>query len=186
MKTATFLEGAILALVSSLIGTVTYTALAPVVDSESAICLTIATLSLGYVVYLLKRSRERIGQFSTIVIWTIVTIAMFWFIPSPLPFLAIQLGLIWLVRSLYFYASVISALADLLLTGFSLMAAVWAVYQTESLFLCTWCCLLVNALFVFIPMDMTRRVADTRPVQLDRFQQAYQAAESALYKRTIT
>jgi hypothetical protein len=110
---------------------------------------------------------------------------MFWFITSPLLFLTIQLGLIWLIRSLYFYASVISALADLLLTGFSLMAAVWAVYQTESLFLCIWCCLLVNALFVFIPTDMTGHVAETGQVQLDRFQQAYQVAESALHKRTL-
>jgi hypothetical protein len=186
MKTATFLEGVILALVSSMIGAISYTALVPVVDSEFALCLTIATLALGYVMYLLKRSRERIGLVSTVLIWSVITVAMFWFIPSPLLFLTIQLGLIWLIRSLYFYTGVISALADLLLTGFSLMAVVWAAYQSESLFLCIWCCLLVNALFVFIPMDMTRRVAETRPVQLDRFQQAYQAAESALYKRTIT
>ena len=186
MKTATFLEGVILALVSSLVGAVSYTALIPVVGSELAICLTVATLSLGYVVYLLKRSRERIGLVSTVLIWAIFTVAMFWFIPSPLLFLTVQLGLIWLIRSLYFYASVISALADLLLTGFSLMAAVWAGYQTESLFLCIWCCLLVNALFVYIPTDMAGRVAQTRPVQSDRFKQAYQVAESALHKRTST
>ena len=182
MKTVTFPEGVVLALVSSLVGTVSYTALVPAVDSDLAICLTIATLSLGYVLYLLKKSRERIGLFSTVLIWAILTIAMFWFIPSPLLFLTIQLGLIWLIRSLYFYASVISALADLLLMSFSLMAAVWAAYQTESLFLCIWCCLLVNALFVFIPIDMSGRAAAPNPEHSDRFQQAYQIAESTLYR----
>jgi len=185
MNTATFPEGVVMALASGLVGSVSYTALAPVVDNDLAICLTIATLSLGYVLYLLKKSRERIGLFSTVLIWAILTATMFWFIPSPLLFLTIQLGLIWLFRSLYFYASVISALADLLLMGFSLMAAVWAAYQTESLFLCIWCCLLVNALFVFIPVDMTGRATAPNPSNSDRFQQAYQVAESTLYKRTL-
>lgn len=184
MKTATFPEGVILALASSVIGVVSYTALVPIVDGEMAICLTVACLSLGYIIYLLKRSRERIGLFSTVVIWVLLTIVMFLFIPSPLLFLTIQLGLVWVIRCLYFYASVISALADLVLVGFSLMAAVWAAYQTESLFLSIWCCLLVNALFVFIPVDMQQHVAEPMPVYPDRFQQAYQVAESAL-KRTL-
>lgn len=184
MKTATFTEGVILALASSVIGTMSYTALAPVINGELAIYLTIAGLGLGYIIYLLKKSRERIGLFSTVLIWAALTVVMFWFIPSPLLFLTIQLGLIWLIRCLYFYASVVSALADLVLTGFSLMATVWATYQTESLFLSIWCCLLVNALFVFIPVDMKQRVGDPMLVYSDRFQQAYQVAESAL-KRTL-
>ena len=186
MKSATFTEGALLALVSSLVGAISYTALLPIVDGEMAICVTIACVGLGYIIYLLKRSGERIGLLSTIVIWAVITIVLFIFIPSPLLFLATQLGLIWIIRSLYFYASVISALADLVLVSFSLMATIWATYQTESLFLSIWCCLLVNSLFVFIPVDMNQRVDRSGPsaVQPDRFQQAWQAAESAL-KQTL-
>jgi hypothetical protein len=184
VKTATFGQGVILALISSLVGSISHTALAPVIGGGLTICLIIAMLSLVYIIYLLNRSHERIGLFSTVLIWGVVTMAMFWFIPSPLPFLTIQLGLVWLVRSLYFYASLISALADLLLTGFSLMSAVWAVYQTESLFLSIWCCLLTNSLFIFIPTDMTGRATETKQAQSDRFQQAYQVAESALHKHT--
>ena len=182
MKSATFTEGALLALVSSLVGAISYTALLPIVDGEMAICVTIACLGLGYIIYLLKRSGERIGLLSTIAIWAVITIVLFLFIPSPLLFLTTQLGLIWIIRSLYFYASVISALADLLLVSFSLMATVWATYQTDSLFLSIWCCLLVNSLFVFIPVDMKQGFGRSRPaaVQSDRFQQAYQAAESTL------
>ena len=182
MKSASFKEGILLALVSSLVGAISYTALLPIVDGELAICFTIACLGLGYIIYLLKRSDERIGLLSTIVVWAVITAALFLFIPSPLLFLTTQLGFIWIIRSLYFYASVISALADLALVSFSLMATIWATYQTESLFLSIWCCLLVNSLFVFIPVDMKQRVDRSGPaaMQVDRFQQAYQAAESAL------
>jgi hypothetical protein len=182
MKSATFTEGVLLALVSSLVGAISYTALLPIVDGELAICFTIAFLGLGYIIYLLKRSGERIGLLSTIVIWAVITVVLFIFIPSPLLFLTTQLGLIWIIRSLYFYTSVISAVADLALVGFSLMATIWATYQTESIFLSIWCCLLVNSLFVFIPVDMNQRVDRSGPaaMQVDRFQEAYQVAESAL------
>lgn len=182
MKSATFLEGIILALVFSLVGVIGFTSLSPVIESERAICLIIALLSLGYVVYLLNRSCERIGLLTTVVTWSIITIAAFIFIPSPLLFLTIQLGLIWIIRCLYYYASVLSALADLVLVSFSLMAAIWATDQTGSIFLSIWCCLLVNALFVFIPADMQQRSSRpaAMPVETDRFQQAYQVAESAL------
>jgi len=181
MKSATFPEGALLALVSSLVGTISYTALMPVVGGEMAICMIITCLGLGYILYILKRSGERIGLLSTLVLWAVITIAMLLFMPSPFLFLTIQLGLIWIIRSLYFYASVISALADLVLVGFSLMATVWATDQTGSLFLGIWCCFLVNALFVFIPVDMKQRNYKSGRLaeQSDRFQQAYQAAESA-------
>jgi hypothetical protein len=182
MKSVSFTEGVLLALVSSLVGAISYTALLPIADGEIAICITIACLGLGYIIYLLKRSGERIGLLSTIVIWAVMTATLFIFNPSPLLFLTVQLGFIWIIRSLYFYASVISALADLALVSFSLMATIWATYQTDSLLLSIWCCLLVNSLFVFIPLDMEQRVdrSGSAAMQVDRFQQAYQAAESAI------
>ena len=99
--------------------------------------------------------------------------------PPLLLYLALHVGLLWLVRALYHYASVLSALADLGLNGMALAAAVWASTHTASLLLSTWCFFLVQALFVAIPRDLRdRRVAQGAPTApADRFQQAHRAAQ---------
>jgi len=108
-----------------------------------------------------------------------------WFIAPPLMlYLLVHLGAIWLVRSLYFYSSVLSALADLALNGLGLAAAIWAVTRTDSVFLGIWCFFLVQALFVNIP-DSMRRKAGTREsanARTDRFQHAHCVAEAAVRK----
>ncbi len=62
----------------------------------------------------------------------------------------------WLVRSLYFYSGVLPALMDLGLSALSITAAVWAISQSGSVFLATWCFFLVQALFVAIPPAVKR------------------------------
>jgi hypothetical protein len=92
---------------------------------------------------------------------------------------------VWLIRSLYFYSSVLSALADLALNALSVIAAVWAVRQTGSVFLSFWCFFLVQALFVAIPAAMQRNKHGPAEAESeDRFQQAYRVAESALRNLT--
>ena len=97
----------------------------------------------------------------------------------------LHIGLIWLVRSLYFYASVVSALTDLGLSGLALAAAVWAVTHTGSLFLAIWCFFLVQALFVAIPHALSGKAAPgIQPAadRDDRFERAHRAAEAAVRK----
>jgi hypothetical protein len=95
-----------------------------------------------------------------------------------------HLGIIWLIRSLNFYASALPALADLGLNGLGLAASIWAVTRTGSVFLGIWCFFLVQALFVVIPKSVRRTPGPTRIGHMheDRFQHAYHVAETAARK----
>jgi len=184
MKQPTFFEGVALALVASLLGSTLYSVLSAVFPADAVLRLLIAGIGLAYVFYLLSRSHERVGRVTVIAGWTLAT-GIIWFIEPPLTlYVLVQLGLIWLIRSLYFYSSVLSALADLGLNGLSLAAAIWAAGQTGSVFLSLWCFFLVQALFVAIPTRLSRGNRET-PAGLeneDRFQRAHRAAEAAVRK----
>ena len=104
--------------------------------------------------------------------------------PPLLLYVCGHLGAVWLIRSLYFYSSVLSALADMGLNGLGLAAAIWAVTRTGSVFLGIWCFFLVQALFVFIPKSINHKPGTTRVghESEDRFQHAYRVAEAAVRK----
>jgi hypothetical protein len=184
MKTPGFLEGAAIALGAGIFGSVTYSALTLFFISSMVMRLLIVAIGLGYVVYLLSRSHERVGRITTIALWLLVA-GITWFTAPPLIlYLMVHLGLIWLIRSLYFYSSLVSAIADLALNGVSLAAAAWAENQTGSLFVSIWCFFLVQALFVAIPANMKQK-AEQNPTgepHEDRFQLAYHTAETAFRK----
>jgi len=95
-----------------------------------------------------------------------------------------HLGIIWVIRSLYFHASVLSAFADLGLSGFSLIAAIWAFSQTGSLFMTLWTLLLVQALFVAIPSSFRKGDGEDSADEVDEFQRAHANAEAALRRLT--
>jgi len=182
MKHPSFSEGIAVALIAALLGSVLYTALSPFSPTDGLLRLLIAGIGLSYVFYLLTRSRERVGRVTVLACWILVA-GSTWFMQSSLPlYLLVHLGLVWLIRSLYFYSSLLSALADLVLTGIGLAAGVWAATQTGSLFLSLWCFFLVQALFIAIPVDISRKSApgSLQQVREDRFQHAHHAAESAL------
>jgi hypothetical protein len=182
MKKATFFEGVGVALAASLTGSVLYAALTPVFTSGGVLRLLIAGLGLAYVLYLLLRTSEHVGRITTLAAWGLAAVAA-WVMAPPLTlYVLVHLGLIWLIRSLYFHSSLLSALADLGLGGLALAAAVWALVHTGSLFLALWCFFLVQALFVAIPPGMNRRSADRTPNPQDRFQHAHRAAEAAVRK----
>jgi len=184
MKQPTFPEGVAVALAASLAGGAIYTALNVLFPGAPLLRLLIAGISLVYVIYLLGRSSERVGRITTVAVWVIVA-GMLWFTQPPLPlYLCMHLGAIWLIRSLYFYSSVLSAPADLGLNSLALSAAIWAITRTNSVFLGIWCFFLVQALFVVIPKQAFRRSGANRAGQAgtDRFQHAYRSAEAAVRK----
>ena len=184
MKQPTFLEGVGVAIAASLAGSVLYTALNTVFPGGPVLRLLIADIGLAYVLYLLGRSHERIGRITTATAWAVMA-GMLWFIQPPLLlYVFVHLGAIWLIRSLYFYSSALSALADLGLNGLGLAAAVWAVTRTGSVFLGIWCFFLVQALFVAIPKRIGRRSGTGQDGHDSeaRFQHAYRAAEAAVRK----
>ncbi len=182
MKQPTFLEGVVVALAASCVGAVVYAALTLVFPGAWVLRLLIAGIGLGYVLYLLSRSRERVGRVSVIALWSLVAAATWLLQPGLLVYVLVHLGLIGLIRSLYFYAGLLSALADLGLNGLSLAAAIWATLQSGSIFLSIWCFFLVQALFVAIPTSLDRTPQYGRSQSEDRFERAYRAATAAVRK----
>jgi hypothetical protein len=188
MKQPTFFEGVAVALTASLLGSALYSVLSPVLPADVVLRLLIAGTGIAYVLYLLSRSHERVGRVTIVAAWSLVT-GVIWFVAPPLlPYVLVQLGFIWLTRSLYFYSSVLPALADLGLHGLSLASAIWAAGQTGSVFLSLWCFFLVQALFVAIPTRLGHRDRGTPagPENEDRFQRAHRTAEAAVRKLSST
>ena len=75
-----------------------------------------------------------------------------WLIEPPLLHYAlIHLTSLWLIRSLYFHASILSTLLDFGVIALGLAVALWALIHSGSLLLSLWCFFLVQAVFVAIP-----------------------------------
>lgn len=177
MNAPGFWEGAAWALAASLIASALATALGLLLPQALVLRLLIAALGLAYVLYLLGRSAEKTGRLTTLAVWlAVAAAAWFWSPPWPIYLLA-HIGSLWLVRSLYFHASLSAAAADLVLNGLALALALWAVANTASLFWGVWCFFLTQALFGAIPQPGLR--GPTEPAA-DRFRHAHRAAEAAL------
>jgi hypothetical protein len=184
MRRPSFLEGAGVALILAAIAGMTLTALSPPWPRLAVLYPLIAAIAFAYLIYLLRRSRERVGRVAVTVFW-LVGASLLWILEPPLLlYTAAHLGMIWLVRSLYFHVSVLSALADLGLSGFSLIAGVWAAIQTGSLFMTLWTLLLVQALFVAIPASFRKSGGEDDAGDDDAFQHAHANAEAALRRIT--
>ena len=181
MKQPTFLEGALLALVAALAGTVLFSALNLILPADTTLRLLVSLLSLAYTGYLMFRSRERLGRITALGSWILTSMTGFLLAPSLLIFVLLHCGFIWIIRSLYIHNGVLAAIADLALTALSLAAAVWATVQSGSLLLSLWCFFLTQALFVLIPKNWSGKQVRSEPVEAG-FEQAYQTAQRALSK----
>ncbi|MEW8693460.1 MAG: hypothetical protein AB2535_20695 [Candidatus Thiodiazotropha endolucinida] len=184
MKRPGFFEGVGVALVATIGGGVLFSALTTVFVTDFVLRLLIAAMGLLYVIYLLRRSGEKVGRLTSVSVWLAAAVVI-WLMGLSLPFyLMAHLGVVWLIRSLYFHSSLISALADMGLVLFGLATAVWALLQTGNLFLSVWSFFLVQALFVFIPNTWKRASKQATAVNStdDGFQLAHRTAEAALAK----
>ena len=148
----------------------------------TALRILIALCALAYLLYRLGMAGEKTGRITAIVLWGVATAAVSW-LGLPLgAYLATQAAMLWLVRSLYGYSSLVAAGEDLALTALGLAFAVWAVVRTDSLFLATWCFFLIEALHVFIPASGYRQSGVDAPAAAtdDAFANAHRAAQAAL------
>jgi hypothetical protein len=179
MKAPTFFDGVGVALGASLLGSMAHTALATVTGG-GVLRLVVAGLALGYVVYLLSHSPARVGRVTALAAWGAMAVALWVATPSLVLYVALHVGAIWLVRSLFFHSSLLSAGADFGLSVLALAAAVWAVVHTGSLLLGIWCFFLVQALFVAIPHGLARRPRADREDREDPFEHAHRVAEAAV------
>jgi hypothetical protein len=187
MKRPTFFEGVAVALGASVLGSALYGALTLVIGGDWALRLIVAVLGLAYLLYLLSLTRHRAGRIATLAFWGFAA-GLAWLLGLSLPlYVLVHLGLIWLLRSLYFYSSPLSALTDMGLNGLSLGAAAWAVVQSHSLFLGIWSFFLVQALFVAIPARIGAKSTKNSAQQdeEDAFERAHRAAEAALRRLSL-
>ena len=184
MKRPGFSEGVIVALAAALLGSMMFTVMPVIVGLDITLRLTVAALGLGYMLYLLKRSSESTGRIVTLTLWLLISGIAWLVVADPLIYLALHLGMIWLVRTRYHQPGPLAALLDLGLNLLASIAAVWAFVHADSVFLGIWSFFLVQALFVAIPAADGRQVGADRdePARPDRFQQAHRSAEAALRK----
>jgi hypothetical protein len=182
MKMPSFFEGVGVAIALSVLASAFALVLAPLFGRSGVMYLLETGIGFIYLMYLLTRSKERVGRITTVTLWLAVT-AIGWCAGLPVFLLGlVQVGFIWLVRSLYFYSSVLPALLDLGLTALSLITAFWAATHSGSLFLGIWTFFLMQALFVVIPQRLSSDRGSQQNVQDDVFQQAYRNAEAAVRK----
>jgi len=182
MKHPTFVEGVGMALAASLAGSILFTLIPLPLLNMAALRLLISVTGFLYSIYLLGRSTERVGRVTTAGSWFLLA-TVCWFLNIPLSlYLVIHLGAVWITRSLYFYSSLLSALADLGLIGFGVSSGAWAFMHTGSLFLSIWCFFLTQALFVFIPRHTRNRTRHPAVKSEDRFERAHSNAQAALHR----
>ena len=164
-KRPTFVEGVIAALAASLAISFSMAVFDWVLPLNFLIRVLIGVTGFAYLLYLFSRGQEKSGRITALSAYVLMAFCLWIFMPSMIWMVIAHLGFIWLIRSLYFYNSVLSALLDLGLTAFSLVCALAAYLHTNSVFLGLWSLFLTQALFVWIPTDWQLR-SDGHPSPL--------------------
>jgi len=187
MKAPSFFEGVGIALASAFVGSILFTVLPSITGTRLALYIMISIISLGYLLYLLKRSEEHVGRWVVSLAWLTVTIAAWIWNPGMLAFCILNAAMIWLIRCLYFYNGILISLVDLLLILFGFAAAFWAMSNTQSLFLSIWCFFLAQALFPsLINLWATKPKQQIDSRAKDSFNTARKNAEAAIHKLSTT
>lgn len=188
MKRPSFFEGAFIGIIASIVGSTLFTTLSWMIPSATVMQLVITLIGFTYLIYLLSRSQEKVGRIVVLACWSVITAAT-WLISLPLVMIILtQISMLWLIRSLYFYSSIVPALIDLSITGISFTVAIATVFHTSSVFLGFWCFFLIQALFVFIPARISKKSANQPLTNIpkDSFNVAHQSAEAAIRKLSST
>jgi len=177
-----FLEGVAVALVAAIGAGAGWVLVRLLFGPPQTLAMLITGLGLVYLLYLLARADDHTGRVSAVVAWCLITAAT-WILAPDLA-LPVQLGLLWLIRSLYHQRGLIGAGLDLGLWLLGIGGALWAIEGSGSIALAVWTLLLIQALFPLIPA-WTRR-ADPDPLDdisgtaHDRFERALRDAEASL------
>ena len=182
----TFIPGAVLAFVFALAGAVAFSALKFRFVSGTLVKLLITAFAGVYVLYLHAVSGEKTGRLTVPALWLACAIATWVFVPGLSLFLVSHLGIVWLIRALYFHSSVLPALLDLGLFALGALAAIATARHSHSMFLTIWSFFLVQALFVAIPSLIKTRRAERANQPEQRFKRALRTAEDAVRRLHTT
>ena len=148
----------------------------------------IVVLGLAYLAYLLAISPSRRGRV-VLGLGSAVILLGAWIVsPISVGVGALAVGLIWLVRSVLFYAGILPALWDGGLCTLSAVCALGTAVSTHRLWLAVWVFFLLQALFVYIPKQFARgrygpssgRGQAESASQSEAFTRAHRAAEEVL------
>lgn len=180
MKRPTFFSGIAIALGLAVLGSGTFFGLPLLIGSLGVLTLSLSCVGGIYILYLLTASQQKTGRLTVAFLWLVVTAAAWTFTSSIFVFFGVQVALVWLIRSAYYYRSVICAIGDIFLCGFSTLIAVAVAIHTSSVFLSVWSFFLCQALFIYIPGDFISKQSPFKHHAQDRFSRANRAAETAL------
>ncbi|MGR9108244.1 MAG: hypothetical protein ACU843_15090 [Gammaproteobacteria bacterium] len=182
MKNLSFLQGVGFALGASLAGGAMFFGLTPWFESARVFKLIVSSIAFANLAWLLMRAPRRSGRLTALAIGLVFAALAWFFIPSILLFVAWHLGMIWLIRALYFYRSLGAALIDLAVCAMSLAFGAWAFRHSGNPALGIWCLFLGQALAALIPEDFKQAChPDAGPTEAnERFDRAYRSAEWAL------
>jgi hypothetical protein len=170
--------GVVAAFAFSIAGAALLAVLGPILGIGIIARGVIALLGFAYVLYLVGRSGERVGRISTIACWLVCT-ALALLVDLPfMSFVLVHVGLVWLVRSLYYYSGLLPALIDFGLSLLGTAFAVWSAQRTGSFGLALWCFFLAQAFHALIPASV--RPGPGHSEAEDAFARAHRAAESAV------
>lgn len=184
MKTPSLLSGITFAIVACVGGSVLYTLLPLVFSATISLKITICVISAGYLFFLLKKGRQHSGRVIALTTWTLISVAGL-LVDLPIAtFILSQVAMIWLTRSIVFHRSLLLSLLDLGLIAIGLLAAVWALLQTDSMATALWCFFLVQSLFGTIS-NLKLISKGQPPVDQNRFQAAHRVAKDAIQKLTL-
>jgi hypothetical protein len=184
MKKPTILDGVTVAMIISLAAAAASLLLGGFIVYGLLFELLLYAATLFYLLYLLKRSKARIGRVLVIAAWATTSLTCWFFDVVLLEQVLIQAGMIWLVRSLYFHGSLFSAALDFGLVSAGLAASAWAMVNTGSLAAALWSFFLVQAWFSWLP-QLGREQSSNElpgPTNPSHFQSAHRVAEAAVRK----
>jgi len=186
MKTPGIIDGIVVAIIISLGAGAAKLLLGGFIAYGSLFNLVLYAATLAYLIYLLRRSSARVGRVVVIAGWGLTSLAC-WFFDVPLfEQVLIQAGFIWLVRSLYFHSSMVSAALDFGLVSVGLAASAWTMVNTASLAAALWSFFLIQALFCWVPQLARQQAAGSQSSQQEQssFQSAHRVALDAVRKLT--
>jgi hypothetical protein len=166
-------------LILSFCGAAALSVLGPVLFPGYALRAVIAVVAFAYVLYLIGKSGERVGRVTTVACWLVVALGAA-VVGLPLgAYVLVHVGLVWLVRSLYYYSGVLPALADFGVGLLGVVFATWAAQRTGSVWLAFWCFFLAQSFHVLIPQSLATQDTQQRGAE-DSFNRAHRMAEEAI------
>jgi hypothetical protein len=186
MKTPGIIDGIVVAIIISLGAGAAKLLLGGFIAYGSLFNLVLYAATLVYLIYLLRRSSARVGRVVVIAGWGLTSLACWFFDVLLFEQVLIQAGFIWLVRSLYFHSSMVSAALDFGLVSVGLAASAWTMVNTASLAAALWSFFLVQALFCWVPQLARQQPAGNQSSRHEQssFQSAHRVALDAVRKLT--